>query len=1060
MPLFNGTVAPTGFSEQLNMSGLLGRQMLQYNGGYFTYDPRVKDGPEIPPHWRNSKTSLLAGRSPVSHLSGTEGQNHLIYRQDSNSSEDGHCHSSSMRQSPVSQGFTLYTKSPGMSSPPAAAPLAVTKPKTGGGNSSPVSDNSVYLAIPKPVYGHNPCCHDIGCGIGQRYTVEHGAQRTPKSEYEHDWVQSDRYSDRPSPNQRKAQEALLQQRGLQFETSAEQIKRMTVEACSPSRARTLQTLIEQNYNSCTPTRPMFGSVSEQSQNLHTSPRGYPSLYSSHTAYDHMTSEVYQGRSPMSKYGQLTQHPMFYYPQSNVEMENRTRCKDVCGHQTEDVPVVLRHAISKPRDYYTMPHSFHGEIPLHFPSPETLPNNSFMQGLDYPCYAVPRFHLGTSQIRAPLNRQHVPPGLQSNCINVSPSGQHVDATNTSAASLRKNKPNTSLHADNSQASSAFLRLDQGSPPGLVGQPVSASSIKMSRSFNPLTSLHMGQPVIPPAGLNIDRLLDYSSHRAQVECLKQPTHLPVSPVAWLPRPSNHSSDGTNVRTIVYSPAVAGHKHTSPTSSSDSAALKGSGKRSVSRLSPPSKIKVDDSDLWEMDLIKKRQKMEIETVKARNMADSPPMPVIDNVFSLAPYQVCLQAPGVLFPGRGPPRPVQSPDQCEVKPKLRIKEKKPDPDEHHYVVCQVLEDVCPDTSTEKHDEETYEHKNIKVEKVDPQDGVDSVESSAAPTDCSKITIKKETEDTVLSDREPVLDMNCEPEELEIKPSLEEEDETLVESKPAELTAQMNSPSLGDTCTSHEEVDGLQPKPNTPPQTPDTKLDLKNLPPQRLKLSTYNIIVPDLKHPTSVPPPEKPLVQPMPDFMPKLELQVPVRKHFLELHNCLCKLVSESVSASSEQDLKSWLSQLELTEPPSTKVQKVSRLLGIKVRGEWLNEEIEPALRIVLERLREYTVHERCPFPHVMRTRAVFLPMLVVKELLFPTVQGSFIDQVLQEHKVALRPTTLSEEKILIQLHKRACSSRLRRLMSLKHLPDIYADVLNLLYYTCVCKHIGECMFPSMLLG
>ncbi|KAG7276267.1 hypothetical protein CRUP_018649 [Coryphaenoides rupestris] len=80
----------------------------------------------------------------------------------------------------------------------------------------------------------------------------------------------------------------------------------------------------------------------------------------------------------------------------------------------------------------------------------------------------------------------------------------------------------------------------------------------------------------------------------------------------------------------------------------------------------------------------------------------------------------------------------------------------------------------------------------------------------------------------------------------------------------------------------------------------------------------------------------------------------------------------------------------------------------------------------------------------------MVVKKLLFPQVQGSHIDQVLQEHKVELRPTTLSEEKHLTQLHKQAFSSKLRRLMSLKHLPDIYTDVLNLFHHACVSKRLG----------
>ncbi|KAG5273530.1 hypothetical protein AALO_G00152390 [Alosa alosa] len=103
------------------------------------------------------------------------------------------------------------------------------------------------------------------------------------------------------------------------------------------------------------------------------------------------------------------------------------------------------------------------------------------------------------------------------------------------------------------------------------------------------------------------------------------------------------------------------------------------------------------------------------------------------------------------------------------------------------------------------------------------------------------------------------------------------------------------------------------------------------------------------------------------------------------------------------------------------------------------------------------------MRAGGIFVPMLVVKEGLFPQVHGTFIDQVLQEHRVELRPTTLSEEKHLTQLQKRACSSKLRRLLSLRHLPDIYADVLNLFYYTSVCKaldstsHVAAKKTPQM---
>ncbi|XP_054476631.1 uncharacterized protein C15orf39 homolog [Anoplopoma fimbria] len=1049
MPLLEGNLASTGLSKPQNMSGFLGKQMLQYNGAYFTYDHRGKDGAGFTSPWSNSKASLVDGRSPVSHLSGIDGQNHIIYRQDSNSSEEGHCHSS-LHHGPLKQGFTLYTKSPGISSPTAAAASgALRKQKTEGGNSSPPSENSVYLAIPKPVYVHNPCCNELGCVIGHRYSVDHGSPRIPSAVYEHDWMQTDtHYTERP-PIQRKAQDMLSQQRGLQTEPSAEPLKRMTVETYSPGIARTFPGMIDPNYSSypCTPTRTLFSSPSEKSQALQTPPRGYPSLYPSHPLYEHMTSEVYQEHSPMSKYGQLTQHPMFYYTQANVEVENRTQFKP-----REDVPVILKHTISSPREHYIVPQQFHGEIPM--PGPEMLSNHALMRGFDYPCYAVPRFHLNASQIRAPIKRQHASPSFHPTHITVSPSSQYMEHPMVSAANLHKDKPNASLHVGQPHTNSPFLRVDQTSPNRRVSQPgVSPSSIQTNRFYPPLSSLHVDRPVFPPTSLSMDRILDYSSCNAQVMSPKKPQNLPVSPAAWLPRSPHPSSDRVhaavpncaNVRKIIYSPAVApGNKHNGPVSSSGTAVLKGCLKRSVYHSSSPIKIKEEDRDLCEVELVKKRQRVEMKTGEVENETESPPMPVIGNVFSLAPYQAYLQASGVLFPGRI----VQSAEQHEVKTKQGIRAKRPDQDKQQPVVCLVSKTTCADTPTEKAAAELLEPKNIKGEKVDPTDPDDSAKTPVNETDCNKIKIKKEPEETGSFNSEPMLVIKkCEPDELESKPSLADENET----KTGEVTAQVNSSSRADICTLHKQEVALPPKSITPPQPPESKLNFKNIPPQCLKLSTYNLIFCDTKNSCPAPPPERPPAQPISELITKLEVQMPVRKHFLEMHQSLCKLVSNSVLASSEQELRTWLSQLELTEPasPSTKVQKVSCLLGVKAREAWLNEEMKSALSTVLERLREYTAQERCPFPHVMRTGAAFLPMLVVKELLFPMVQGSFVDQVLQEHRVELRPTTLSEEKLLIQFHKRACSSRLRRLMSLKHLPDIYADVVNLLYHTCVCKHL-----------
>ncbi|XP_055789030.1 uncharacterized protein C15orf39 homolog [Salvelinus fontinalis] len=258
-----------------------------------------------------------------------------------------------------------------------------------------------------------------------------------------------------------------------------------------------------------------------------------------------------------------------------------------------------------------------------------------------------------------------------------------------------------------------------------------------------------------------------------------------------------------------------------------------------------------------------------------------------------------------------------------------------------------------------------------------------------------------------------------------------------------------------------LRPKSSTPPQSTNpaaTKLNLQNIPPQCLKLSTYKIVLPDnmlravAPSPCSTEVPQSPtdptaVAKSLSDSSSR-----PARQHFLELHLLLCNLVSSCVSHTPPTELQTWLSQLDISltaiSPP--KAQKVTSLLGSEAREVWLRgPETQAALQNVLQRLGQYVAQKQCPFPHVMRAGAVFVPMLVVKELLFPQVQGAYIDQVLQEHKVELRPTTLSEERHLVTLQKRPCSSKLRRLLSLKHLPNIYPDVLNLYYHSCVCKSL-----------
>ncbi|XP_054891436.1 uncharacterized protein C15orf39 homolog [Poeciliopsis prolifica] len=1037
MPLFDGTAASSGLSKPQAMSGFLGKQTLQYNGSYFTYEPRIKDRDGFTPPWSHSKTSPMDDRNPVSNLSGII-QNHMAYRKDGIPSEAAH-------HTPVKKGFTIYTKSPEMNNSTTASSGVIRKPKPGGENAPSPSQSSVYLAIPKPVYGLSPCCTELGCVIGHRYGMEHISPRIPNTVYEHEWLQTNGHYLEKLPIQRK--DTLLQQKNLQFECSAEQLKRATVEAYSPSRVRTLPPVIEPSYSSysCTPTRTLFSSFREpSSRQLQTSPASYPGLYAPRPTYEHMTSEVYQECSPMSKYGQLAQHPGFYYSQTNGEAENRTQRKESGSKQGEDGPLLHKHSIPSPREHYAVPPPHHTDIPLS--CTEMLPNHSFIQGYDYPSYTVPRFHLNAGQIKTPLKGQNSLSAFHPSHINASSSSQHMDVPTA------KEKPNTAVHIDHLHGASSFIRVNRSSPTRCLNpSAISPSRIQVSRFFQPFTSLHIDPAVHSQPGSNTDRIIDHSRGEAQVKLSKS---LPVSQAPWLHQSPCHSSERThaavpnNFRKIIYSPTVkTGSKHNGPVSDAGTSDYKKCLKRSVSQSSHPVRIK--DEDVYEVECTdNKRQKMETEKAKASNKTDSPPMPVIDNVFSLAPCQPHLQESGVLFPGRVTQKISQTSGKHNNKLKQNTKEKSLVQNDQESAIC--LESKC--SSETSADEFSVETKTIKVEKADSPDVDTSTESQKHH---SKVEMMNEPEETGSSVSVPVASKEkCESNELENKSLFASENTTSDELKPAELIAQMD-PDNPDEATETQAV-ALQPQAGT--LLPPGKVSFKSIPPHCLKLSTYNIIIPDGKHcKIALPAKQIPPTQPITVLTAKEEPQSPVRKHFLELHQSLCSLISKSVSASSEKDLKSWQSQLEISEPSShlSKVQRVPCLLGAKVREGWINKEIKAALQEVLKRLREYTAQKRCPFPHVMRTGTVFLPMLVVKELLFPTVQSCFVDKVLQEHKVELRPTTLSEEKILIQLHKRACSSKLRRLMSLKHLPDIYSEMINLLYYTNVCKHLGLNMDP-----
>lgn len=188
----------------------------------------------------------------------------------------------------------------------------------------------------------------------------------------------------------------------------------------------------------------------------------------------------------------------------------------------------------------------------------------------------------------------------------------------------------------------------------------------------------------------------------------------------------------------------------------------------------------------------------------------------------------------------------------------------------------------------------------------------------------------------------------------------------------------------------------------------------------------------------------------------------FSALHTSLCRIISCSVSASSPELLRDWLRRTEpgeaLAETPTSppKTKNGSKLPEPKKppKGKeiWLAFRNAAALLSkLLAQLEAFTFTRKCPFPSVLRAGAIFIPIHVVKEKLFPELPGASVDQVLQKHKVELRPTTLSEEKLLRELELKGCTSRMLKLLALKQLPEIYPDLLNLLWHHSIQQQLGS---------
>ncbi|XP_059952966.1 uncharacterized protein C15orf39 homolog isoform X1 [Mesoplodon densirostris] len=430
------------------------------------------------------------------------------------------------------------------------------------------------------------------------------------------------------------------------------------------------------------------------------------------------------------------------------------------------------------------------------------------------------------------------------------------------------------------------------------------------------------------------------------------------------------------------------------------------------------------------------------------SPPMPIIDNVFSLAPYHDYLdvQAPEATAEPDPAPAPSESHDK-DCRGSL------PGQEAPSSVHASLKEEVALDLSVKK---TAAEAPPTKV--PHPAGHAKPTAAVDVPGVGNTVSDMPGVGDTV-SDRQVLKKVVTEAPDLPGVPvTTEVTPRTNFHSsvafmfrkfkilRPAPLPATVVPAVVPAVPTSAP----AQPAPTPTPVPAGLQILTQPLP-----VACFNLALPSppavaMTSPASAPalapspapapaPPPAPAPAPAPVVGPA-PASTPAtadspEQQFAGLHASLCDAISGSVAHSPPEKLREWL---EMSGPWG--------------RAAWQDcQGVQGLLSKLLSQLQSFVCTQQCPFPHVVRAGAIFVPIHLVKERLFPRLPPASVDHVLLEHRVELRPTTLSEERALRERALHGCTSRMLKLLALRQLPDIYPDLLGLQWRDCVRRQLGD---------
>ncbi|KAJ8248728.1 hypothetical protein GJAV_G00227100 [Gymnothorax javanicus] len=1012
-PVPHGQLETTLSAKSGDMPGYSHEEPVNYSGAYFSYCLSGPEASDLPPHWSPPRTCLR--RSPIVHPSGA-GQ--TLGGQISHRTENmAHCTEGSphtatrdLAANPQSSYYNRVPEKQGASAPGIHAPTPVRKLGVGGATVSPPRGSPVGLAVPKPIYGHNPCCTEHGCTSGPCYSMDRGAPRVHPNAYSEDWML---HYGPLSLLQRKEREALLQLEQGSMRLPLREAAPEGYHAMRQTRPMRLPSFMEQNYGNfpyssttrsqLNPSSDLYHRLQFPSKVYHGMPPPssctYDEVQQMALAHPGLSSKMYPDRpSPPPRYAQLQQRPVYYYSQANPELENPSAYKGIGRSLAADPPPAASSGVS----VNPMRPCLRPQPPLaDFPAP---------------CSA------------APMN-----PSIPRNCdlshfqvyrAHASMAGEKRTFAEGPGAPLLVRHVNRPLDYS---SQGAWLA---SSPRELCKRPLSPGAFHpMPQSISDYrASEHM---TVGKGTVHGNHRLDseQSGPKAAAPQCGVPHHQGGAVAG--PGPAFHCS-GVELSSSLCTEVTSGKKHRAHASSPNQPAT--------------AEAPTDKSQyMYLTQALSRPQEKGSDQRSGEELpgSPSPPMPIINKVFSLAPYKAYLQASGILPLQNGPQNKKASNERVSL----------PESDElSNNTVCSEP----PSEATPVHMMEPHQ---IKTEKVIVGETDYSVESDVGceggQEDRKEAMVKEEEAEKVTSSSDSVLDLRVKKAEFGVVTS-EVQTSTDLLSSTACVADTADQPGVMRSLTQirndeHPVLD--PPKPVTQSPVPQDIKPFQQMSPQCLNRPGFRMIFPAVQSPPAVPlVPEVP--QATPETKPPENANRRARHRFMEIHQSLFRLISASVSRAPEQELRAWLAKLEEQDSDASPegAVPVAGLLGAAAKEAWLQgTDIATVLSHVVDRLEDYSVNRQCPFPHVIRAGTLFIPMLVVKEYLFPQVLGTLIDRVLQEHHVELRPTTLSEERHLQRLQRRACSSKLRRLLSIKHLPDIYPDVLNLYYHACVSKRLDS---------